>query len=122
MSLGMGQALDYTTGVDNRGGNTQTTLSKSSQIITTGNRSVAVYAQENNNITNMHGYISVSGDWSDGISNWGNNNINNISGSISATGTTNSNAILVYYGSGNSFTLDEGAVIIGDITALCCCN
>jgi hypothetical protein len=114
---GHGAGADYTTGVDNRGGNTQTTLSKSSQIITTGNRSVAVYAQENNNITNMHGYISVSGDWSDGISNWGNNNINNISGSISATGTTNSNAILVYSGSGNSFTLDEGAVIIGDITA-----
>jgi len=114
---GHGAGLDYTTGVDNRGGNTQTTLSKSSQIITTGNRSVAVYAQENNNITNMHGYISVSGDWSDGISNWGNNNINNISGSISATGTTNSNAILVYSGSGNSFTLDEGAVIIGGITA-----
>ena len=114
---GHGEGADYTTGVDNRGGNTQTTLSKSSQIITTGNRSVAVYAQENNNITNMHGYISVSGDWSDGISNWGNNNINNISGSISATGTTNSNAILVYSGSGNSFTLDEGAVIIGGITA-----
>ena len=114
---GHGAGADYTTGVDNRGGNTQTTLSKSSQIITTGNRSVAVYAQENNNITNMHGYISVSGDWSDGISNWGNNNINNISGSISATGTTNSNAILVYSGSGNSFTLDEGAVIIGGITA-----
>jgi hypothetical protein len=109
---------DYASGVDTRGGDSQTTLGKSSRIITTGDYSLAVYAQGNNNITNMHGYISVSGNWSEGISNWGDNNINNISGSISATGTTNSNAILVYSGSGNTFTLDEGATIIGDITAM----
>ncbi|MGY8863757.1 MAG: hypothetical protein ACKVJ2_14160, partial [Pseudomonadales bacterium] len=109
---------DYASGVDNRGDDNQTTLGKSSQIITTGDYSVAVYAQDDNNITNMHGYISVSGDWSEAISNWGNNNKNNISGSISVTGTTNSNAILVYGGSGNTFTLDEGATIFGDITAM----
>jgi hypothetical protein len=48
--------------------------------------------------------------------NLGNTNDTTISGTVSATGT-DASALFNYSGSGNSFTLDEGAVIIGDITA-----
>ena len=47
---------------------------------------------------------------------YGDTNTTTISGTIKATGASSA-ALYNGYGSGNSFTLDEGAIIIGDILA-----
>ena len=51
-----------------------------------------------------------------GIYNYGDNNTTTISGTVKATGAKSA-ALYNESGSGNSFTLNEGATIIGDILA-----
>jgi hypothetical protein len=65
----------------------------------------------------MSGSITTAGNYVHGIWSYGDSNTTTISGIVSAIGT-GSSALYNYSGSGNSYTLDEGATIIGDITAL----
>ena len=82
----------------------------------TGNDIGGIQNQGNTNTTTVSGSVSVAGTDAYGISNNGNNNAVTISGTVKATGT-NTNALENISGAGNSFTLDEGATIIGKITA-----
>jgi hypothetical protein len=114
---GDGTSSGAAEGIHNEDNGNTTTISSTGLITSSGNYNRGIHEYDDNNFINMHGFISLSGDESEGIQINGDNNTTTVSGTISATGT-NSNAILVYSSSGNSFTLDEGAVIIGDITAL----
>jgi hypothetical protein len=96
-------------------GNTTTTMS--GNITTTGFNANGIYNEADSNTTTMLGSITTAGSAADGIINLGDSNTTTISGIVSATGAASS-ALHNYSGSGNSFTLGEGATIIGDITAL----
>ena len=93
------------------------TITVSGSIATTGNDSHGIYNQSNNNTINMSGSISTTGNDSYGIRHRSDDNTTTISGSVTSTGTASS-ALMNSDGSGGTFILDEGAVIIGDITAL----
>jgi hypothetical protein len=86
---GNGVADDYAEGITNYGDDNETTLSGS--ITTTGNYAMGIY-------------------------NYGDNNTTTVSGTVKATGTKSA-ALYNESGSGNTFTLNEGATIIGDILA-----
>ena len=60
--------------------------------------------------------MKTGGNLAYGIYNRGDDNTTTISGTVSTTGT-DASALWSTVGSGNSFTLNEGAVIIGDISA-----
>ena len=75
-------------------------------------------AQSNTVTVTKTGSITTgTGNNAYGIFNDGNNNTTTISGTVKVTGTK-SGALYNYSGSGNSFTLNEGATIIGDILAV----
>ena len=76
-----------------------------------------IYIIGDNNTTNMSGSISAAGTDAYAMQHIGDDNTTTISGSVTSTGTASS-ALMNTSGSGGTFILDEGAVIIGDITAL----
>ena len=100
-------------GIYNVGDDNTTTVSGS--ITTTGEGAYGIVNEGDDNITTVSGSIKTTGDYL-GVFNYGSNNSVTISGTVS---TTNSiyGALVSRYGTGNSFTLNEGATIIGDITA-----
>ena len=102
-------------GISNRGDTNETTVSGS--IETAGGGAYGIQISGDNNITTVSGSIETAGNAANGILQIGDDNATTISGTVSATGT-DASALMNITGSGNSFTLDEGAVIIGDITAL----
>jgi len=102
-------------GINNFGDDNVTTVSGS--ISTTGENGYGIYNREGSgNTTTMSGSISTTGENGYGIYNNGDNNTTTISGTVKATGAKSA-ALYNTYGSGNSFTLNEGATIIGDILA-----
>ena len=105
---------NFSIGINNLGNSNTTDVSGS--IAMTGNDIGGIQNQGNTNTTTVSGSVSVAGTDAYGISNNGNNNAVTISGTVKATGT-NTNALENISGAGNSFTLDEGATIIGKITA-----
>jgi hypothetical protein len=101
-------------GILNYGNKNKTTVSGN---ITTGTGTIGVYSNGNTNETTVSGSITTAGNTGYGVRNIGDNNTTTISGSVTSTGTASS-ALMNTSGSGGTFILDEGAVIIGDITAL----
>ena len=90
------------------------TVSEAGSITTTGVFADGIYNRGNTNTTTVSGSITTAGDSAYGIVSWGNSNITSISGTVKATGTRSA-ALYNRIGHRNSFTLNEGAVIIGDI-------
>ena len=101
-------------GIRNRGDSNTTTVS--GNIVTREAYGHGIYNEGNENITTMSGSISTMGDEAHGIYNEDNENTITISGTVKATGTKSA-ALYNISGDGNSFTLNEGATIIGDILA-----
>jgi len=101
-------------GINNRGSENETTVSGS--IKTEGNFSHGIHNFGISNTTTISGSITTEGPEARGINNFGSSNITTISGTVKATGTSSA-ALYNSLGSGNSFTLNEGATIIGDILA-----
>ena len=111
-------------GIWNYGSGNTTTMSGS--ISTTGEKAYGINIGDNrtdqisstvdNNTTTVSGSIKTDGAGAHGIYNIGDNNTTTISGTVKATGAKSA-ALYNVYGSGNSFTLNEGATIIGDILA-----
>ena len=111
-------------GIWNYGSGNTTTMSGS--ISTTGEKAYGINIGDNdttkissygdNNTTTVSGSIKTEGAGAHGIYNNGDNNTTTISGTVKATGAKSA-ALYNVYGSGNSFTLNEGATIIGDILA-----
>ena len=101
-------------GLVNYGSGNTTTMSGS--ISTTGTSGYGIKNDGDNNTSFMSGSISTTGENGYGIYNNGGNNTTTISGTVKATGAKSA-ALYNVYGSGNSFTLNEGATIIGDILA-----
>ena len=107
----------------NRDNNTTTV---SGSISTTGEKAYGINIGDNklsrfsdfghNNTTTVSGSIKTEGAEAHGIYKDGDNNTTTISGTVKATGAKSA-ALYNGYGSGNSFTLNEGATIIGDILA-----
>ena len=105
---------EFAVGISNEGDSNKTTVSGS--IKTEGDSSPAIFIAGDKNVTTVSGNITSEGNSGDAIRNFGDSNATKISGTVSATGT-NASAFLNMSGSGNSLRLDEGAVIIGDISA-----
>ena len=103
---------DSADGIYNKGDTNTTTVSGS--ITTTGDSADGIYNNGDNNTTTISGSITTTGDSADGIQYNGDNNTTTISGSVKVTGAKSA-ALYSYDGHRNSFTLDEGATIIGDI-------
>ena len=101
-------------GIRNDGNENITTMS--GIISTVGSSSYDIRNYRDDNTTTMSGSISTTGASGYGIYNYGDANTSSISGTVKATGTKSA-ALYNIYGSGNSFTLNEGATIIGDILA-----
>ena len=99
-------------GIYNEGASNITNISGS--ITTGGNNAHGIYNEGASNITNISGSITTTGDNAYGIYNEGNTNTTTVSGTIKATGAR-SVALYIYDGHRNSFTLNKGATIIGDI-------
>jgi hypothetical protein len=94
------------------------TVSLGVALTTTGtSKGIETSGVINNISVSSSGSITTAGDHAYGIYKNGSNNTTTMSGMVSAIGT-GSSALFNSSGSGNSFTLDEGATIIGDITAL----
>ena len=107
-------------GIYNSSGDKNITIVHGS-IFVNGNGVADDYAEGirndgNYNKTTLSGSITTTGNYAMGIANYGNNNTTTISGTVKATGAKSA-ALYNVYGSGNSFTLNEGATIIGDILA-----
>jgi len=98
-------------------GNTNTT-NVSGNITTAGKRGHGIHLEGNNNTTTLSGAsnIMTTGEEAAGIVIVGNSNTVEISGTVSATGT-NTVALGVASGDGNTFILNEGAKITGQILA-----
>ena len=101
-------------GIFNSGDGNVTTVSGS--ITTTRDTGHGIFNFGDSNQTTVSGIIKTGGNLAYGIYNRGDDNTTTISGTVSATGT-DASALWSTVGSGNSFTLNEGAVIIGDISA-----
>jgi hypothetical protein len=101
-------------GIFNSGNNNETTVSGTGSIETTGMGANGIANVGNENITTVSGSITTEGSLAHGIYNYGDDNVITISGTIKAT-DANSAAFYNVDGHRNSFTLDEGATIIGDI-------
>ena len=99
-------------GIYNRGGDNTTTMSGS--IETTGVDAIGIANWGDNNTTTLSGSITTEGDYAYGIYNPGGDNTTTISGTVKATGASSA-ALYNLNGHRNSFTLNEGATIIGDI-------
>ena len=104
-------------GINTTGVTNLVSVTEAGSIETAGDAAFAIFIDGDNNITTVSGSITTTGDEAASILQNGDDNTTTISGTISATGT-DAHALLSYSGSDGSFTLDEGAVIIGDITAL----
>jgi len=128
-------------GIDYYGNENSVIISSEGNITTTGERGHGVVFEGNTNETSVSGSITTAGDDAYGIYVKGNFNKIAVSGSITTTGTSaygivhngdsntaaisgtvkstgaSSTALYSESGSGNSFTLNEGAIIIGDIIA-----
>ena len=100
-------------GISNVGDSNKTTISGS--ITTTGDTGHGIANIGDSNQTTVSGIIKTGGNLAHGIYNQGDDNTTTISGTVSATGT-DASALWSAVGSGNSFTLNESAVIIGDIS------
>ena len=110
---------DKSSGIFNYGDDIKTTLSGS--IKTTGDYLGGIYNFGDSGDHTVSGSITTDGTEAYGIVNSGsigntNTNTNSISGTVKSTGTRSA-AFYNKSGSGNSFTLNEGATIIGDILA-----
>ena len=105
---------DNAHGISNFGDNNKTTISGS--ITTTRDTGHGIFNFGDSNQTTVSRIIKTGGNLAYGIYNRGDDNTTTISGTVSATGT-DASALWSTVGSGNSFTLNEGAVIIGDISA-----
>ena len=103
-------------GIINRGSTNTTTVSEAGSIKTTGNQSIGININGDNNTTTVSGSIKTEGAGAHGIYNFGDNNKTTVSGTVKATGARSA-ALYNVIGDGNSFTLNEGAIIIGDIVA-----
>jgi hypothetical protein len=101
-------------GIYNQGNENETSVLGS--IKTKGYNAWGIWHHGNTNTATISGSIITGGVSAHGIFNLGNDNTTTISGTVSATGT-DASALYNYAGSGNSFTLNEGATIIGNITA-----
>ena len=103
-------------GINNQGSNNTTTFSGS--IKTTGDDGYGIAIYNSSNTTTVSGSIVTTGSAAHGIMHSGgpSPNTTTISGTVKATGASSA-ALSNFSGSGNSFTLDEGAIIIGDIIA-----
>ena len=101
-------------GIYNHGDENTTIMSGS--ITTSEKDSIGIANYGDKNITTVSGSITTSGRLGHGILNAGNTNTPTTSGTVKATGASSA-ALYNRSGSGNSFTLDEGAIIIGDILA-----
>jgi hypothetical protein len=115
MSGSIATGEDAGFGIYNNGDSNTATMSGS--ITSAGIGSRAIINIGNSNTMTMSGSITTSGSRSHAITNNGSSNTTTISGIVKAI-WTDSSALYNYSGSGNSFSLDEGATIIGDITAL----
>ncbi|MDC0551554.1 autotransporter domain-containing protein [Amylibacter sp.] len=105
-------------GVDNYGGGNSTTVTGT--ITTSGEDADGVWSGHGTGISNtvsVTGNITTTGDKSSGIEFYGATNSATISGTINSSGT-DSSALRNQNGNGNSFQLNEGAIIIGDILAI----
>ena len=100
-------------GIDNDHFNTNIV---SGSITTTGDNADGIYNWGQANKTTISGTITTTGDNSHGIRNDDDANKTTISGYVKATGA-NAAALYNEDGHGNSFTLNEGATIIGDVLA-----
>ena len=96
------------------GQNNEITISSSGSITTTGDYAYGIYNKGDTNTTTFSGSITTTGDYADGIQYYGDSNTTTISGSVKVTGAKSA-ALYSNDGHRNSFTLDEGATIIGDI-------
>jgi hypothetical protein len=123
MSGSFSSTGNFSFGIYNKGSGNTTTMSGS--ISTTGDKAYGIHNGDNiannnvysdNNTTTVSGSIKTEGVEAHGIYNDGNNNTTTISGTVKATGAKSA-ALYNGYGSDNSFTLNEGATIIGDILA-----
>ncbi len=101
-------------GIRNDGNENITTMS--GIISTVGSSSYGIYNRGDSNTTTVSGSITTTGEKAHGIYNWDDNNMTIISGTVKATGAKSA-ALYNAVGDGNSFTLNEGATIIGDILA-----
>ena len=132
---------NFSYGIRNMGDNGNNTTTVSGSIVTNGHVSDGIFNQGNDNTTTVSGSITTEGESSNGIRNDGNDNTTTVSGSIATNGQnshgirnngndntitisgtvsathSSSNALFNSISSDISFILDEGAVIIGDITA-----
>ena len=107
-------ANTYAYGIYNQGASNTTSLSGS---ITTANTFAhGIYNLGASNTTTVSGSIETTGADANGIYNQGASNTTTISGTVKATGEKSA-ALYNNSGSGNSFTLNQGATIIGDILA-----
>ena len=115
MSGSITTTADSARGIYNRGDENINTISGS---ITTGRNSAHGIDNEGaSNEINVSGSIKTAGEGAHGIANYrGSSNKITVSGTVKATGAR-SVALYNSNGSGNSLTLNEGATIIGDITA-----
>ena len=103
----------YADGIYNEGAFNTTTVSGSIKI-EGDSHGITIYGD--NNTTTVSGSITTDGTGAHGIYNTGDTNTNTISGTVKATGAKSA-ALYSLRGDGNSFTLNEGATIIGDILA-----
>jgi hypothetical protein len=101
-------------GIFNYGDRNITTFSGS--IVTAGKFAHGIVINGDNNTTTVSGNITTAEDSASGVYNEGNSNETTVSGTVKATGAESA-ALYNLSGSGNSFTLNEGATIIGDILA-----
>jgi len=108
-------AGDSINGIKTTGSST-ITVTTSGSIKTTGVSAFGIYNYGDDNKTTVSGSITTTGASAHSIVNYGNTNTTTISGTVKATGAKAA-ALYNEAGSGNSFTLDEGATIIGDILA-----
>ena len=103
-------------GIETTSGTNTVVVSETGSITTTGDDAYGIYNEGDYNITTVSGSIETTGEEANGIYNGGDDNITTVSGTVKSTGTR-SDALYNKSGSGNSFTLNEGATIIGDIPA-----
>ena len=119
---GVSTSGDKSSGIFNEGDDNKTILSGS--ITTTGDYLGGIYNYGDSGDHTVSGSITTDGTEAYGIVNSGdcglvcntNTNMTSISGTVKSTGTRSA-ALYNKSGSGNSFTLNEGATIIGDILA-----
>ena len=104
----------YAFAISNNGVYNETIFSGS--ITTKGNWSVGIYNDGVYNETIVSGSITTKGNNAHGIVIDGDANKTTISGYVKANGA-NAAALYIDNGDGNSFTLNEGAIIIGDVLA-----